>query len=100
MINLLPIANRKKLQEEETFHLVLILGVLLILFCICLSLLLLSIRMYVFGEIQTQRVLIESQREEDKESPLGKIRSINNDLKGLNNFYQKQVVFADIIVCR
>jgi hypothetical protein len=98
MINLLPPEKRRELKEEVTYHLVLILGVLLVLFCICLSLLLLSIRIYNFGEIQTQRILAESQKQEDEESPFGRIRSINNDVNGLNNFYQNQVVFSDIIV--
>jgi Tfp pilus assembly protein PilN len=98
MINLLPEANRKELKKEETFHLILIFGVLSVVFCICLSLLLLSIRIYVSGEIQTQKILVESQKEEEKESPLGEIRSINRDITGLNDFYQEQVVFSDMIM--
>jgi len=98
MINLLPPTNKEELKKERTFHLVLILGALVVLFFVSISLLLLSIRIYVSGEIQIQEVLVELQREEDEGSPFAKIRSLNNDIKGLDSFYQNQVVFSDIIV--
>ena len=57
MINLLPKEHKEELKREEIFRLALILGTLSLLFFVCLALLLLSIRIYVAGEIQTQQIL-------------------------------------------
>ena len=98
MINLLPPISKEQLKKEKTFHLVLILGALVVLFFVSISLLLLSIRIYVAGQIQIQEILVESQKAEDEGSPFVKIRSLNSDIRGLDAFYRNQVVFSDIIV--
>ena len=99
MINLLPPADRKKLREEKTFRLVLILGVMLVFFFICFSLLLLSIRIYVAGEIEAQNILVEEEkRGSEGNASLQNIRSVNSDIVGVDTFYSNQVLLSNVIV--
>ncbi|HEX9722593.1 MAG TPA: PilN domain-containing protein [Candidatus Paceibacterota bacterium] len=97
MINLLPPENKEALKQEETFRLALILGILSILFFLCLSLLMLSIRIYVGGEIATQRFVVESARKGQEESPFQKIRTLNGDIGSINQFYANQVKVSDVM---
>ncbi|MBI2098654.1 MAG: hypothetical protein HYT49_03355 [Candidatus Wildermuthbacteria bacterium] len=97
MINLLPPQYKEELQREERFRLVLILGLLLVVFLICLSLALLSIRVYVSGEIQAQQILVEAQREEGGELRLERMRELNSDIAGASSFYANRVLLSDVI---
>ena len=97
MINLLPPSHKEELRGEEQFRLVLILGMLLMTFFICLSLSLLSIRVYVSGEIQAQQILAESQGKEGGESSLEQIHTLNKDIKGVSSFLASRVTLSDII---
>lgn len=97
MINLLPPYYKEELRREERFRLVLILGMLFMAFFICLSLLLLSIRMYVSGEIQVQKIVMESQRQEGEELRIEQIRQLNSEITGVSSFYAKRISLSDII---
>lgn len=97
MINLLPPAKKEDLQKEENFRLVLILGVLWVFFLVCFSLLLLAIRIYVAGEIQTQNILVEAGSLQQEESALQNIRALNRDVGGLAAFYENQVMLSRVI---
>ena len=98
MINLLPPEDKEQLKKEESFRLILILGMLSVLFFVCLSLLLLSIRIYVGGGIAAQNILIEAEKKQEQESPLQKIRLLNGDIKELERFYAQETVLSDIIL--
>lgn len=97
MINLLPPSYKEELRGEEQFRLALILGLLLMAFFICLSLSLLAIRVYVFGEIQAQQILVESQRKEGGESRLAQIRQRNSDTASIAFFIANKLVLSDIV---
>ncbi len=97
MVNLLPPSHKEELRGEEQFRLALILGLLLVAFFVCLSLSLLSIRVYVSGEIQAQQILVESQREEGGESRVEQIRQRNADIAGISSFYTGRIALSDII---
>ncbi len=97
MINLLPPQYKRELQGEEWFRLILILGLLLLIFFICLSLSLLSIRAYVSGEIQVQQILVEAQKKEGGELQLERMKEVNSEIAGMLSFYVKRVSFSDII---
>ena len=97
MINLLPPQDKEELHKEELFRLALILGLLLVMFLICLSLALLSIRVYVSGEIQAQRILVEAQREQGGELRLEHVRELNSDIAGISSFYASRVLLSDVI---
>ena len=97
MINLLPPHHKKELRGEQRFRLVLILGMLLITFFICLSLSLLSIRVYISGEIQTQRISVEAQRKEGEELRLQEIRKLNEEVQGVSSFLAKRIEVSGIV---
>ena len=97
MINLLPPSHKEELRGEEQFRLVLILGMLLMTFFICLSLLLFSIRVYVAGEIQAQQILAEVQKKEGGESSLEQIHALNKDIAGVSSFLASRVTLSDIV---
>ena len=97
MINLLPPEYKEELWGEERLRLVLTLGILLGVFLVCLALALLSIRVYVWGEINAQQILVESQRKEGGESDSTRIRELNTDVAAIVDFYTKRVPLADVI---
>lgn len=97
MINLLPPSHKEELRGEEQFRLVLIVGMLLMIFFICLSLLLLAIRVYVSGEIQAQEILVEAQEKEGGESHLEQIHAFNTDITGVSSFLETRVTLSDVI---
>lgn len=97
MINLLPPSHKEELRGQEQFRLVLILGMLLMTFFICLSLSLLSIRVYVSGEIQAQQIFAAVQKKEGGESRLQQIHTLNKDIAGVSSFLASRVTLSDII---
>ena len=74
MINLLPPSYKEELRREEQFRFVLILGMLTVIFFVCLSLALLSIRAYLSGEIEAQQILVKSQSQDDRSSRVDQVR--------------------------
>lgn len=97
MINLLPPHYKNELRREEQFRVVLMLGMLLMVFFVCLFLSLLSIRVYMSGEIQAQQIFVESERKEAGESRLEQIRQLNSSIARISSFYSNRVTLSDII---
>lgn len=101
MINLLPLEDKKTLKMEEQWRLVLLLGVLILSFFLCLILILYSIKIYVASEAEAQRLIIEItgkefEKPETKELK-DKISSANRNFLKLNSFYQKSVYLTDVL---
>jgi len=101
MINLLPIKEKKEILQEETFRLVLILGILFLIFLICFSLILTSINIILSGEAEAQKILYE-QREKEFETPqmqaLQKnLTSFNQTISQLDSFYQNQTNLTEAL---
>jgi len=101
MINLLPPEEKKILQIEENWKLVLILGSLILIFLICLILILFSIKFSISGKVQSQKIIIEMEEKDFKKAETQdfreKIISINKNLSKLNSFYQEQVPLTEIL---
>ena len=97
LINLLPPKYKEELRQEENFRLALILGILVLSFFLCFSMLLVSIRIYLAGEINAQKVVVEAQRKEGEELRLQEIRKLNEEVKGASSFYEKRIVVSDIV---
>ena len=97
MINLLPPQYKEELRGEERFRLVLTFGMLLGIFFVCLALALLSIRVYVWGEINSQQILVEAQRREGGDSGSARIRELNANVAAIAAFYASQVSLTNII---
>jgi len=99
MINLLPFQQKKELQQEESFKLVLILGILILIFLLSLSLILFSIGISIGGQLATQKVLlsekeIESSQFQDLEK---EIKNLNLTFSKLDSFYQKNPSFVKVL---
>ena len=94
MINLLPTKQKEELQLEEGFKLVLILGILVLLSLICLHLVLFSVKAYITGEVEAQRILLD-QKEKEFNTPQTQalkknLISFNVTLSKLDSFYRDQ----------
>jgi len=101
MINLLPLKEKKELLMENNLKVTVILGSLSILFLVCLSLLFISINIFIEGGIETQKILFD-QREKELET--FKMQALQNDLVSFNktlvslkSFYQNEDDFVDIL---
>lgn len=98
MINLLPPSYKEELRGEEQFRLVFILGILAVIFFVCLSLALLAIRVYLSGEIQAQQIFVESQRIDEQELRAEQMRELNGDIAEAESFYKSGVLISDVIL--
>lgn len=101
MINLLPPQYKEELLLEERRRLVIILGSLFFFFLISFILILLPIKIYLDNQVIVQKTLLDFQRKEKESSEIEKmekkIEIINQKLKLLDNFYQKQLHLSQIL---
>ena len=101
MINLLPPQTKTELILEEKWKLVMLLGLLFLIFLVCLSLILISINIYISGEVASQKILLE-QREKEFRTPQTQtlqknLTVFNQTLSQLNSFYQSQFNISDVL---
>ena len=101
MINLLPLQQKEELLEEEKYNLVLTLGILFLIFLISLILILFSIKIFISGETDVQRILLSAEEKRFKESQIQnleeKINASNQTLSKLNLFYQNQLNLTETL---
>jgi len=101
MINLLPFQEKEILRQEEKHNLVLILGILFLIFLISLILILFSIKIFISGEVEVQRILLSAEEKRFKESQIQnleeKINASNQTLSKLNLFYQNQLNLTETL---
>lgn len=101
MINLLPPETKKEINQEENWKLIMILEIVILFFLISLFLILFSIKIYVSGEINVQKILYDQREDEFKNSqmrPLEEEIDISNKiLSELDNFYKNQMSFAETL---
>lgn len=100
MINLLPPEYKKELSKEEQFKIVLNLGIFVLLFLFCFSLILLSIEIYVSGQLEIKKQFIEQSQKEMKFSEIEdleqKIKFVNENVSKLALFYENQTSIIKI----
>jgi len=99
MLNLLPQKEKEELIQEESFKLILILGILILIFLICLSLILFSIGISIGGQLAIEKALLSQ-----KETEISHLRDLEKEIKNLNltfskldSFYQKNPNFVKIL---
>ncbi|MBL7150149.1 MAG: PilN domain-containing protein [Candidatus Pacebacteria bacterium] len=99
MINLLPPQQKRDLLREERFKLILILGILLLIFLILFSLILLSIKIYISGQAESQKSLANlGEKELPQFNALKeKLNSINQDLSKVDSFYEGQFHLTEFL---
>ncbi|MGB2762355.1 MAG: PilN domain-containing protein [Minisyncoccales bacterium] len=100
MINLLPPEYKKELSKEEQYKIVLTLGIFVLLFLICFSLILLSIEIYVSGQLEIKKEFIKQSQKEMNFSEIEgleqKIKSVNENISALVIFYGNQTSIIKI----
>jgi Tfp pilus assembly protein PilN len=101
MINLLPPSETKILQNEEKRKMILIIGFLIFIFLLCLIMMLISIKIYISGQITVEDMILSREKEEiglSKEEDLkDKIREANNAFAEIKSFYDNQFKLTDVI---
>lgn len=101
MINLLPPEAKKDLKKEENWKLYLTLSFLIFVFFISFSLILLSVKNFISGESESQRILLK-QGESELKSPQRynlqiNLVNFNNSFFQTNKFYKEQFHSAEIL---
>jgi len=101
MINLLPPQYKNELKQERKYKLVLILGIVVLFFLISLSLILLSIKFYTQGQVESEKILLSLKEKEFKtpetEALQKEVISINQNILKLSSFYQNQANLVEIL---
>ena len=100
-INLLPPEVKTELELEEKWKQIFLLGLLSLIFLVCLSLILISINIYISGEADSRKILLE-QREKEFRTPQTQalqknLATFNQTLSQLDLFYQKQFNVSDVL---
>jgi len=94
MINLLPSKEKKALIQEENWKIVLIWGFLVLIFLISLTLILFSIKIYISGYVESQKILLSQPYPQDFEKM---IEIANQNFSKLNSFYQGQIYLSKVL---
>ncbi|MFH1841285.1 MAG: PilN domain-containing protein [Candidatus Nealsonbacteria bacterium] len=101
MINLLPPQQKENILKEKQYKLVLILEILFLSFLFCLSLILVSLKIYISGQVESQKIVVQLEEENFKKSEAQslekEIKLINKNLLSLNSFYESQVDWVDLL---
>lgn len=101
MINLLPPQQKKELEREEKWKLTSILGIISLIFFLCLSLILFSVKIYISGKLESQKILLEIEEKKFKTPEVQdfqkKITILNQNLSKLDSFYHGQFDLTKIL---
>jgi len=101
MINILPPSEKRNILVKEDEKIVLILGILIFVFLLCLSLVLFSIMIYVRGEAEMEKIILDQEKKEFEGSEVKgfseKIKTANKKLSDLQDFYLNQARTVEII---
>jgi len=101
MINLLPKSEKEFLQIEETKKLIVILGAVVLGSLICLILILFSVKIYISGQAESQRIILLEAEKEFKQSESQilqeKINWANLTFSQLSSFYQQKLNFTEVL---
>lgn len=98
MINLLPPEEKIKLLLEKRKKLIIILGMIVLIPLFCLILILLSVKFYILGEVDSKKIILE-QAEKEYQTPAfltfkDIIQKNNKILVELESFYKKETYFS------
>jgi len=101
MINLLPPKEKEEILKEENWKLLMILGMILLFFLISLLLILFSIKIFIVGEVEAQKIIFAEREKEFKSTQMQNLQNnltaFNKKLSQLDSFYQNQSNFSEIL---
>ena len=102
MIILLPPEAKKYLKEEENLKLYITLFLLILIFLVSLSLILFSLKNFISGELDSQKIIYQQEQKEFENPQRQKLQSnlisFNEQFIEINNFYKKQFSSADLLI--
>jgi len=94
MINLLPLQQKEEIRKEGKLRMILILGVIFIASLVSFSLILLSIKISISAQIETQKIIFDQKEKEfqanENQQLEEKIKDFNITFSKLDTFYKKQ----------
>lgn len=99
MINLLPPEQKEEILTEKKFKLLLILEIVFVAFLLSFSLILFLVNISILNDLRIQETVL---REKEKSVVLNKefeekLNQANADISFLNNFYQENTEFTQIL---
>ena len=101
MINLLPPEEKQKLLFEDRKKAAAILGITALAPLVCLILILLSVKLYLLGEIKYQEITLQQARQQYQTPDFLAFKSIIQDnnslLSGLQSFYKKEAYLSETL---
>lgn len=101
MINLLSPVEKHAIQKEEKYRLIFTLGVFVLFFLATFSLILFSVRIYISGQAESQRILLNLEQQKSKTLEVQdierEIKLINQNLSNLSSFYDRQPNLTELL---
>lgn len=97
MINLLPLEQIEELKQEENLKQVLIWGILILFFLVSLFLILLSIKFFLSGNLEAQKIFLKEKGSSLNLESEKEIKNLNELLLKMNSFYQEKIDLVPII---
>lgn len=101
MINLLPPQEKEKLLMEVNKRITIILGIIVLIPLVSLVMVLLSIKFYILGEINSNKLVLQQAQAQYQTSSFlefkGIIQKSNTTLVNLRSFYKKEVYVSQIL---
>jgi|SRR3989344_5255715 len=101
MINLLPSKEKQGLLFQKYRNLIIVLGSMVIIFLICLSLVLLSLKFYILQRVSYEKYILEetekSYQTADFSSLLDSIKKNNISLSKIDSFYKKESYLSNAL---
>ncbi len=101
MINLLPPKEKRELFLKKVERVVIIWGSIILAVLLCLILILFSIRIYIWGKAESQKIILEQTKKEYDVSDIKNLQEVvkkyNEDLLKLKNFYGKSIYLSEIL---
>ncbi len=101
MINLLSPEEKNRLLLEERKKIITILWFLFLFFLFCFTLILFSIRFYLQGQVESQKIIFQQTQKSTEQFEIKefqeKFNSFNIALVNLDSFYKQKVYFSEIL---
>ncbi len=101
MINLLPPEEKHKLMSKKKERLTTILGIVFLIFLICLTLVLLSIKFYILTATDYQKDTLRENEQKSQAADFMNFKNIiqkyNSTLVQLDSFYKKEIYFSQAL---
>ena len=101
MINLLPPEEKEKLILDMKKKILTVILFLFLFFLICFILILLSVRIYQQGQIESQKIIFQETEKTmvktQNQDLMDKIKNFNDVFVKIDNFYRQKIYFSGIL---